>query len=156
MITASEYSVKSGLVFEEVVERIQSGVYVGEIIDGVWHMEEPMFIHDHDSRAEMINVSQQSAKVTENNIIPTSYGTTRVLSKIGIFIGWLAVAIGVFLLLVAIVERGRGSGEAMIIGAAVLLGGFSTVLANQVVLAIVDTADNTRALLEVMRNKVKD
>lgn len=115
-----------------------------------------MFIHDHDSRAEMINVSQQSAKVTENNIIPTSYGTTRVLSKIGIFIGWLAVAIGVFLLLVAIVERGRGSGEAMIIGAAVLLGGFSTVLANQVVLAIVDTADNTRALLEVMRNKVKD
>lgn len=97
----------------------------------------------------------------------TDYQTARLLARIISGIGWVVVAIGVLALIAAVIAaitmRGGdamgGVTPASYMGTMGLVGGVSLIVSGIVQIAVgqllratVDTADNTREMLAIMRS----
>ena len=147
MIAAVEYARSSGESLVSVTEKLIDGLYIGREVDGEWYMEKPLVKQVHVSQAE-----GNQNNVTEPNV-PTSYGTAKTLSKTTVFLGWLIVIASVIYFMGGVFDSGYGGRIQMFYGLVGFLSGLGIVQASQVVLAVVDTADNTRALLKFMREK---
>jgi len=93
----------------------------------------------------------------------STYGITRIISKIVSCIGWLAVAIGLVvsvIMLVKSMEQGRGLGLAVLFGLipalSATLGGLLIIIIGQITRAAVDSADHTGEILAIINgNKAK-
>lgn len=85
----------------------------------------------------------------------TDYGTTRNLLSIFMIIGWVVVGLGVFWGLYLIVN---GAIVGLISGGGIVLLGFFIIFTAQITLAVINTADNSRKILDLIRkiNESKD
>ena len=81
-----------------------------------------------------------------NTTIPKHYKTTRVISTIIMYVGWFLVAVGVITLIISFLSGVDMIGMmGLLVSASPIMAGLFTVLIAQLVLAVVDVADNTRA-----------
>ena len=91
--------------------------------------------------------------------IASRYRTGRLLARIISFVGWIVVAASIVLLilfLIGLAQQGVYSDHVMMFGMAGLtvgsiLAGIVLVAVGQMLRATLDTADNTRQMLEIMR-----
>jgi hypothetical protein len=91
--------------------------------------------------------------------VSSKYKTGRLLGRIISFLGWIIVAIAfvfVILFVIGIVQKGVYSDHMMLLGVGGLtvgsvLTGVILVAVGQMLRATLDTADNTRLMLEQMQ-----
>lgn len=150
LLEATMYADRIGVPVDDVITRIKNGTYIGRQVHGDWYMEVPDIAVTTDNKSsQAINPTLRDAK---NDEVPTSYGTARVLLTITSFLGWILVLGGLVWLLSSFVMS-DGAQDKLIKGGVALLVGLAIVHINQVILAVLDTADNTLELLRVMREK---
>lgn len=150
MISVLEYADKHSERVNYIIDKIKDGVYIGVESDGEWYIEE-----SDDPQPTVnykANVMVTSAN-TSTGSVKTSYGTARFLLKLSIFIGWLFVVFGVFLLIKGLFANGQMLGESLMKGAVAAIIGLAAIQASQVAMAIPDTADNTKAILKAIQSE---
>jgi len=152
LLEATMYADRLGVSVENVVAKIKNGTYIGRQVHGEWYLEPPeVTISGNNIPSQGVNT--QLNESSYNDDVPTSYGTTRFLLKISSFFGWIMVLGGLVWLLSGFVVSGEDAQDKLIKGGIGLLVGFAMIHVNQVILAVLDTADNTLELLRVMRDK---
>lgn len=86
----------------------------------------------------------------------SDYGASRCISKIISFIGWLAVWIGVIIVITGLVQSSEYGGFALMAvlpGLGMSISGLFLVVTGQITRATVDNASHTKAILEIMKEK---
>tara|TARA_R110001583_G_scaffold79783_1_gene215208 strand:- start:118 stop:594 length:477 start_codon:yes stop_codon:yes gene_type:complete len=152
LLEATMYADRLGVSVEYVIAKIKNGTYIGRQVHGEWYLEPPeVTVSTKDIPSHDVNIQLNDSRYDDD--VPTSYGTARVLMKVSSFLGWIMVVGGLLWLLSSFVISGDGAQDKQIQGGIGLLVGFAIVHVNQVILAVLDTADNTLELLRVMRDK---
>jgi len=100
------------------------------------------------------NVSKKS--VSKFKKLKTNYETTKFITAIIVFFGWLIVALG-FAAVVAGVSTGINTKLSVALvsslpGIGIIVSGLFLVALGQVIVATVDNADQTREILNILRN----
>ncbi|HDY84591.1 hypothetical protein LCGC14_0741280 [marine sediment metagenome] len=152
LLEATMYADRLGVPVENVIAKIKNGTYIGRQVHGEWYLEPPEVTVSTNNTTSQ-DVTTQSNESRHHDDVPTSYGMARVLLKLSSFLGWMMVFGGLLWLLSGYVMSDDGAQDKLIKGGIALLVGFAIVHINQVILAVLDTADNTLELLRVMRNK---
>jgi len=152
LLEATMYANRHGVSVEDVIAKIKNGTYIGRQVHGDWYLEPPeVAISTKNIASQGVNTQLNESRYSDD--VPTSYGMTRFLLKISSFFGWIMLLGGLVWLLSGFVMSGEGAQDKLVKGGIGLLVGFVIIHVNQVVLAFLDTADNTLELLRVMRDK---
>jgi|GEM_PF-1879911 len=152
LLEATMYADRLGVSVENVIAKIENGTYIGRQIHGEWYLEPPeVTVSAKNIPTHETNIQSKESK--HNDDVPTSYGTARVLMKVTSLFGWILVVGGLIWLLSSFVLSGDEAQDKLIKGGIALLVGLAIVHVNQVILAVLDTADNSLELLRVMRDK---
>tara|TARA_R110002049_G_scaffold30385_5_gene104217 strand:+ start:3743 stop:4207 length:465 start_codon:yes stop_codon:yes gene_type:complete len=148
LLEATMYANKLGVPVEDVIKKITDGTYIGRQVHGEWYLEPPKLATspEKSSTQDLLNESEYSDDV------PTSYGTARVLLKVSTFLAWLMVLGGLVWILNGFLSSDEAQ-DKLLKGGIGFLVGFVIIQVNNVILAVLDTADNTLELLRVMRGK---
>lgn len=151
LLEATMYANRLGIPVEEVITKITDGTYIGRQVHGEWYLEPPKEAVSTDkTSAQAVNTKLNESRY--NDDVPTSYGTARFLLKLTSFLGWILFLGGLVWLLSSFVLS-DGAQDKLIKGGIAFLVGIAIIHVNQVILAVLDTADNTLELLRVMRDK---
>jgi hypothetical protein len=152
LLEATTYADRIGVPVENVITKIKNGTYIGRQVHGEWYLEPPEVTISTNNISSQA-VTTQSNESRHNDDVPTSYGMSRVLLKLSSVLGWMMIVGGLLWLLSGYVITGDDAQDKLIKGGIALLLGLVIIHMNQVILAVLDTADNTLELLRVMRNK---
>lgn len=142
MLTIEQFAKKKGLDVDEAIEKIRSGSYQGRIINSEW------FVYDDQVDATEKSPTNQSIK-SKN----THYSFARLLENIFIVFGWLGLFVGAIFIIFAVDNNPANKLVAAIPGLVVCFSGLILIAAAQITLAVIDTADNSRHILEELRNR---
>jgi hypothetical protein len=151
LLEATMYANRLGIPVEDVITKIKDGTYIGRQVHGEWYLEPPMVAESTDNTSSQ-DVNTKLNESRYNDDVPTSYGTARFLLKITSFLGWILVLAGLVWLLSGLVLS-DGAQDKLMKGGIAFLVGIVIIHVNQVISAVLDTADNTLELLRVMRDK---
>lgn len=152
LLEATMFADRHGVSVDEVIAKIKNGTYIGRQVHGDWYLEPPeVSVSSKNSPPQDVSTQVNEARYKDD--VPTSYGMTRFLLKISSFLGWIILLGGVLWILSGFAMSGEGAQDKLVKGGIGLLVGFVIIHVNQVVLAFLDTADNTLELLRVMRDK---
>lgn len=142
MIPVEKFARSKGLNVEETIEKIRDGAYQGRLVHGEW------YIYDDQINKNPRSQSNQSQYKEESE-----YTVARVLQKLFIVLGWLLIIIGVLAAIAGMSDTCSNKLAAAIPGLAICFAGIITIAAAQITLAVIDTADNSRRILEELRSK---
>jgi hypothetical protein len=151
LLEATMYANRLGIPVEDVITKINDGTYIGRQVHGEWYLKPPMVIVSTDNTSSQ-DVNTKSNESVYDDGAPTSYGVARFLLKITSFLGWVLLLGGLVWLLSGFVLS-DGAQDKLIKGGVSFLVGIAIIQVNQVILAVLDTSDNTLELLRVMRDK---
>jgi len=144
MISAEDYA-KQNFAFltkEIVIERIKSGRYIGQLVNGEWFLEPPGLAVPSDQDHNLIEV---------NMSVNGNYGAARNIAKFISFLGWLLVAGGVITAAVGLMSFNQGGFLAVLPGIGAAISGLFLVMAGQLTRASVDSADYNREILAILK-----
>ncbi|MDO7597752.1 MAG: hypothetical protein MUR51_08755 [Pseudomonadota bacterium] len=151
LLEATMYANRLGIPVEEVITKIKDGTYIGRQVHGEWYLESPMVAVSTDNTSSQdVNTEPNESRYDDD--VPTSYSMTRFLLKMSSFLGWILFLGGMVWLLSGFIMS-DGIQDKLIKGGVAFLLGIAIIHVNQVILAVLDTSDNTLELLRVMRDK---
>jgi hypothetical protein len=151
LLEATMYADRVGIPVEDVITKIKAGTYIGRQVHGEWYLEPPMVAASFDNTSSQ-DVNTKSNESRHDDDVPTSYSMARFLLKITSFLGWILFFGGMVWLLSGFIMS-DGIQDKLIKGGIAFGVGIVIIHVNQVILAVLDTADNTLELLRVMRDK---
>lgn len=140
MIPIEKFAKAKDLEVDDAIETIKNGSYQGRLIHGEWYVYEDQLSKDPRPPAKKPEVKEHS-----------EYTLARVLHKIFIVLGWLIIIFGTIAAFVAMGKTYSNSLAAAIPGLTICFAGIIIIAAAQITLAVIDTADNSRRILEALR-----
>jgi hypothetical protein len=152
LLEATMYANRLGVSVEDVITKITNGTYIGRQVHGEWYLEPPKVATASTENTSSEDVNTKLNDSRYNDDVPTSYAMARFLLKVTSFLGWILFLGGVVWLLSGFVLS-DGAQDKLIKGGIAFLVGIAIIHVNQVILAVLDTSDNTLELLRVMRDK---
>jgi len=103
------------------------------------------------------NESVQASVYNKEGVLESqkNYEAAGVIANLVVAIGWIALAVGVVTAFIVILDNSRNVNQllAVLPSLVISMSGLFFVLAGQVTLAIVDNTNNTKEILEIMKNK---
>jgi hypothetical protein len=152
LLEATMHANRLGIPVEEVIAKIKDGTYIGRQVHGEWYLEPPKVAAVSTDNRSSEDVDTQLNDARYNDDVPTSYTMARFLLKVTSFLGWILFLGGMVWLLSGFIMS-DGIQDKLIKGGVAFLVGLAIIHVNQVILAVLDTSDNTLELLRVMRDK---
>jgi hypothetical protein len=132
MISAEEFSKLNLVTTESVIAMIKDGYYVGRVIDDQWFVKPP----------DLLGASA-SSKITIKNDHHSNYEVARIFLFVITVLGWIFVAGGILAALVTKVE--------LVATLELTVLGILLIVTAQLTQATIDNADNTREILNLIR-----
>lgn len=142
MIPVEKFARSKGLKVEEAIEKIRDGSYQGRLIHDEWYVYDDQINKNPRSPANQSQAKEES-----------EYTLARVLQKLFIVLGWLLIIIGSLAAIAGMADTHSNKLAAAIPGLAICFAGIITIAAAQITLAVIDTADNSRRILDELRSK---
>ena len=143
MIRAEEFARKKGLPKDKVVQMIRDGFYSGRIVNEEWFVEASEISSPNDT--SHLNAGMVSVVSGEMD-----YKTSIAVAKFVSFAGWFISAVSIIIVLAALAGAGRMGILAVAPGIGLFIGGLILVIAGQSARAVMDNANYSRRLFELM------
>lgn len=160
-VTAGSEAEKAGLkVGDEIVAVNGHKVASPDQIVGVSNVGSVnaySVIRDGSELTMNVNGTRLEAKTdnfdveVESSVSPTSaYNFTKSLSKFGFAVCLLIAIAGVLMTVISMIE---GEGERFVTGLVLIVLGFAGMMSAQLTVALVETADNSREIVSLLRKR---
>ncbi|MDA3862045.1 MAG: hypothetical protein PF445_12560 [Melioribacteraceae bacterium] len=83
----------------------------------------------------------------------STYGTTRTITKLLSFLGWLNIVLGLLISLIVAIKSPLFNWSTLLPAVGGLIIGLHLVISGQIIRATVDSADNTGQILTLLKNR---
>lgn len=160
MMTVDAYAKIMGITTVDAINRVNDGELEGKFIGGNWYIDNPGYMGPSTQSESQQSATSKPADVTNRKQVQadhTQYGVARVLCALMTIFGCILCAIGFIGFALGIITLFTDDFSAFWVLAlpslSVVLGGLFTVAMSQLIKATIDNADNTRAILMLMRNQ---